>query len=98
MNEINNLSELIQNTYLPIMRGEVTVGEYRINSDVANQLAAHLIANDVTIQKHSAWIFVNDRCGCRECRNCLSYDGNGVILDLSHLPYCPWRGAKMDLR
>ena len=97
MNEINNLSELIQNTYLPIMCGKVTVGEYRINSDVANQLAAHLIANDVAIQKHSTWIFVNDRCGCRECRNCLSYDGNGVILDLSHLPYCPWCGAKMDL-
>lgn len=60
------------------------------------ELADHLVANDVTIRKHSAWIFVNDRCGCRECRNCLSYDGNGVILDLSHLPYCPWCGAKMD--
>jgi hypothetical protein len=97
MNEINNLSELIQNTYLPIMRGSATVGEYRINSDVADRLAAHLVANDVIIRKHSAWIFVNDRCGCRECRNCLSYDGNGVILDLSHLSYCPWCGAKMDL-
>ena len=45
---------------------------------------------------HGRWIFVNGKCGCSECRNCLSYDGNGVILDLSRLPYCPHCGAKMD--
>lgn len=96
MHEIDNLSELIQNTYLPIMRGEVTVGEYYINSDVANQLAAHLITNDVAIQKHGAWISFLDgdhimperyyRCSC--CKS----------IERRNLPYCPWCGAKMDLR
>lgn len=47
---------------------------------------------------HAKWIFVNDKCGCSNCRNCLSYDGNGVVLDLSHLPYCPHCGATMDLK
>jgi len=41
------------------------------------------------------WIFVNDRCGCSNCRMCLSYDGNGVIIDMSHLPFCPHCGATM---
>lgn len=46
---------------------------------------------------HARWIFVNDRCACSECRKCLSYDGNDVILDMSNLPYCPHCGATMDL-
>lgn len=60
-------------------------------------MADNLIANGVTVQRYSKWVFVNGRCGCNTCRKCLSYDGNGVILDLSDLPYCPWCGAEMDL-
>lgn len=52
---------------------------------------------DVAPVIHAKWIFVNDRCGCSNCRLCLSYDGNGVIIDMSHLPYCPHCGARMDL-
>ena len=56
----------------------------------------HTPAADVKPVVHAKWIFKNDRCGCSNCRNCLSYDGNGVVLDLSHLPYCPHCGATMD--
>lgn len=61
--------------------------------------AKELIANmpEIVYPLHSRWIYVEDRCGCELCRKCLSYDGNGVILDLSHLPFCPFCGAKMDL-
>lgn len=46
-------------------------------------------------RKTGRWIFKNGECGCGECGMCLSYDGNGVVLDLSHLPYCPHCGAYM---
>ena len=54
-------------------------------------------AADAVEVVHARWIWINDKCGCSACRKCLSYDGNGVVLDLSHLPYCPHCGAKMDL-
>ena len=61
--------------------------------------AKDLIADmpEVVYPLQSRWIYVQDRCGCELCRKCLSYDGNGVILDLSHLPFCPFCGAKMIL-
>ena len=52
-------------------------------------------AADVVEVVYGSWIYVNGNCGCSVCRQCLSYDGNSVILDLSHLPYCPHCGAKM---
>ena len=55
-----------------------------------------VFADDVAPVVHGRWIFKNDNCGCSVCMKCLSYDGNGVILDLSHLPYCPHCGARMD--
>lgn len=57
---------------------------------------AKLPAVDVAPVIHGYWIFKNGRCGCNVCRLRLDYDGNGVTLDLSHLPYCPHCGAKMD--
>lgn len=61
--------------------------------------AKDLIADmpEIVYPLQSRWIYVKDRCGCELCRKCLSYDGNGVILDLSHLPFCPFCGAKMNL-
>lgn len=61
--------------------------------------AKELIAGmpEIAYPLQSRWIYVENRCGCELCRKCLSYDGNGVILDLSHLPFCPFCGAKMDL-
>lgn len=93
MNEINNLSELIQNTYLPIMCGPDTVGEYHISSDVANRLAANLVANDVTVRKHSKW---NIEVGMnyfkeRICPICKKH------VESNFWNYCPNCGAKMDL-
>ena len=51
--------------------------------------AKDLIANipEIVYPLHSRWIYVKDKYGCELCRKCLSYDGNGVILDLSHLPF-----------
>ena len=62
--------------------------------------AKDLIINmlEIVYPLQSRWIYVDGRCGCELCRKCLSYDGNGVILDLSHLPFCPHCGAKMNLR
>lgn len=73
-----------------LMEGRVANDPVRIAA-----MCAHAV--DAAPVVHGRWIFKNGKCGCSECRKCLSYDGNGVVLDLSHLPYCPHCGARMDL-
>lgn len=57
-NTREKLIELIINTYMPIMRGNDVVGQFRIKEHEAKSIADHLIANGVTVQK---WIPVSER-------------------------------------
>ena len=51
------LIELLGNVYLPMTCGPDTIGEYRIPHKFKKEIADHLIANGVTIQK---WIPVSE--------------------------------------
>lgn len=52
------LVELLGNIYLPIMCGPDTIGEYRIPHKFKKEIASHLIAHGVTVQR---WIPVTER-------------------------------------
>lgn len=65
----------------------------------ANQIADHLIANGVTVQKHGRWI-VLDECSnagayCSVCHKKVYKECYGNCKMKS--TYCPNCGAKMDL-
>ena len=60
--------------------------------DTYEGMADHLIANDVTIQKHARWVYVGTSDGkkiytCTNCECLISGQGD----------YCKCCGAKMDL-
>ena len=92
MHEIDNLSELIQSAYMPIMCGPDTVGEYRISSNVANQLAAHIIANGTIVQRHGHWDLAEDGDGI-VCSSC-GEDFCTLIHETDRFFYCPHCGSK----
>ena len=46
------LVEILGNIYLPIMAGPDVIGEYRIPHKLKEEIADHLIANGVTVQKY----------------------------------------------
>jgi hypothetical protein len=52
------LIELLGNIYLPMTCGPDTIGEYCIPHKFKKEIADHLIANGVTVQK---WIPVTER-------------------------------------
>ena len=94
MSDYISRSALLEKSYA-IDEYDLESGDYVYVVDEADIKSAPAV--EVRPVVHARWIFVNEKCGCSECRKCLSYDGNGIILDLSHLPYCPHCGAIMDL-
>lgn len=83
-----------------IERNKVLAKAAPVEGCFSDMISAYDVASiptaDVAPVVHGKWIFKNGNCGCNVCRKGLSYDGNGVMLDLSHLPYCPHCGARMD--
>jgi hypothetical protein len=67
------LIELLGNIYLPMTCGPDTIGEYCIPHKFKKEIADHLIANGVTVQK---WIPVTERLPDSEkCVLVYSQDG-----------------------
>ena len=90
MPDREKLVELISET---LLWEDVTI------ENVCKQVADHLIANGVTVQKHGRWeIFLSDYDDCEmmRCSCCGSefYDGDNDTVD-STPNYCSNCGAKM---
>lgn len=60
----NQLIDILTNTYLPIMRGKDTVGEYHITHSAAEKLADALIDNGVLLPTIA---YVCDGKSCETC-------------------------------
>ena len=66
------LVDLLGNIYLPIMAGPDVIGEYRIPHKLKEEIADHLIANGVTMQKSSCQYCCDNGEGHRMLKH--SYD------------------------
>lgn len=66
----------------------------RLNAD---EIADHLIANSVTIQKHGRWIMRGGKRYCSKCGNsaCVTRDPEDFWYTVG-TDYCPNCGARME--
>lgn len=94
-NDREKLIELIKEAYCPVMGGFGDEEKVKWLSELDivynwEEVADHLIANGVVIQKQGEWVEVDRRSGHGVCSNCNRLDGIDPLA--THCRYC---GAKM---
>jgi hypothetical protein len=92
--QLEEMTSIIQNTWLPIMRGQDTVGETHIGERDAIRIATSLIEANYVKQREGKWKLGSYGFGtCSECNftqaSIWDYD--------NYQNYCGHCGAKMSL-
>lgn len=92
--QLEDMTYIIQNTWLPIMRGVDTIGETRIGPGDAMRIANNLIEANYIKQRESKWTLGS--CGSGTCSACNVTQA--AIWDYDNYQrYCGHCGAKMSL-
>ena len=92
--QLEEMTSIIQNTWLPIMRGADTVGETHISERDAIRIANSLIEANYAKQCEGKWKLGSDGFGT--CSICNFTQASVWDFD-SYQNYCGHCGAKMSL-
>ena len=92
--QLEEMTYIIQNTWLPIMRGQDTIGETRIGERDAARIANELIEANYVKQREGKWKLGGNGSGT--CSTC-SFTQVSVWDFDSYQNYCGHCGAKMSL-
>lgn len=84
----------LKDTRFPIMSGDATVGEAKIDSKIIHSISSKLIDEGYRLPQYSEWVFDNGNLVCNNCHGkaLTSPDAFGEII-LSR--YCPHCGSNM---
>ena len=96
-NQLEEMTSIIQNTWLPIMRGQDTVGETRIGERDAIKIANSLIEANYVKQHEAEWL--KGKYGlyvCSVCDKTCPYDAQADDISYWECKFCPSCGAKMN--
>jgi hypothetical protein len=90
-NQIEEMTYIIQNTWLPIMRGQDTVGETHIGERDAIRIATKLIEANYVKQQEGGWVLEREPNGKPYFFHCSICDKETKV----GTAFCPNCGAKM---
>jgi hypothetical protein len=93
-NQLEDMTSIIQNTWLPIMRGQDTVGETHIGERDAIRIANSLIEANYVKQREGKWKLGS--YGFGTCSVC-NFTQASVYDQDTYQRYCGHCGAKMSL-
>lgn len=94
LEDMIDIVDIIQNTWLPIMSGTDTVGETRIGERDAIRIANNLIEANYVKQHEGYWKLGS--CGFGTCSVC-KFTQSSVYDQDTYQRYCGCCGAKMSL-
>ena len=95
--QLEDMTGIIQNTWLPIMRGVDTIGETHISERDAIRIANNLIAAKYVKQAEAEWL--KGKHGlyvCSVCDKTCPYDAQADDISYWECKFCPSCGAKMN--
>ena len=92
--QLEDMTYIIQNTWLPIMRGADTIGETRIGERDASRIANNLIEAGYRKQHEGKWKLGS--YGFGTCSAC-NFTQASVYDQDTYQRYCGCCGAKMSL-
>lgn len=95
--QLEEMTSIIQNTWLPIMRGYDTVGETRLSERDASRIANQLIEAKYVKQREAEWLRGKDGLFvCSVCNKTCPYDASADDILYWECKFCPNCGAEMN--
>ena len=95
--QLEEMTYIVQNTWLPIMRGQDTIGETRIGERDAIRIANNLIEANYIKQAEAEWIPSTRYHGFYMCSSCRSTNKEHQTFYRNVWSFCPHCGAKIKV-
>lgn len=93
--QIEEMSEIIRNTWLPIVQGNTVIGETHIYSGDAFRIAENLFYSGYSKHPPGEWLWKGSRCFCSVCQkdSGVAHHYEDGTVDL--YSWCPHCGSNM---